>query len=88
MSGKNFTLRKWETKLNHLKCICFDLGFFQSLEDLSIQYDMTVRNSVGEIVQFVYGGDSLDPASMEGKDRPVDFDRILAHVQVSSSSSI
>ncbi len=43
---------------------------------------MTVRNSVGDIVQFVYGGDSLDPASMEGKDRPVDFDRILAHVQV------
>ena len=53
----------------------------KSLEDLSIQYDMTVRNSVGDIVQFVYGGDSLDPASMEGKDRPVDFDRILAHVQ-------
>lgn len=43
---------------------------------------MTVRTSVGDIVQFVYGGDSLDPASMEGKDRPVDFDRILAHVQV------
>ena len=47
---------------------------------------MTVRNSVGDIVQFVYGGDSLDPASMEGKDKPVDFDRILAHVQVATKN--
>ena len=39
----------------------------QSLEDLCSQYDLTVRNSMGEIVQFVYGGDSLDPALHGGQ---------------------
>ena len=34
---------------------------------------MTVRSSIGEIVQFTFGGDSLDPVAMEGKDKPVDF---------------
>lgn len=34
---------------------------------------MTVRSSMGEIVQFTFGGDSLDPVDMEGKDKPVDF---------------
>ena len=54
----------------------------QSLEDLCGQYDMTVRNSQGDIVQFVYGGDGLDPAAMEGKDKPVDFHRVMSHIQV------
>ena len=35
------------------------------LEDLCVQYDTTVRNSVNEVVQFVFGGDGLDPCSME-----------------------
>ncbi|KFM81583.1 DNA-directed RNA polymerase III subunit RPC1, partial [Stegodyphus mimosarum] len=38
----------------------------KSLEDLCLHYDLSVRNSVGEVVQFVYGADGLDPASMEG----------------------
>lgn len=45
----------------------------QSLEDLCCQYDMTVRSSTGDIIQFSFGGDSLDPVAMEGKDEPVDF---------------
>lgn len=28
---------------------------------------MTVRNSIGEVIQFQFGEDSLDPAYMEGK---------------------
>ncbi len=56
--------------------------FFQSLEDLCSQYDMTVRNSMGDIVQFVYGGDGLDPTDMEGKDKPVDFQRVMKHIRV------
>ncbi|XP_013774384.1 DNA-directed RNA polymerase III subunit RPC1-like [Limulus polyphemus] len=52
----------------------------KSLEDLCSHYDMTVRNSVGDIVQFYYGGDGLDPAAMEGKDKPVDFKRVLDHI--------
>lgn len=43
---------------------------------------MTVRNSEGFIVQFKYGGDGLDPAVMEGKDKPVDFSRVMQHVKV------
>ena len=54
----------------------------QSLEDLCSQYDLTVRNSEGYIVQFMYGGDGLDPAAMEGKDRPVEFPRVMQHIKV------
>ncbi|XP_072164609.1 DNA-directed RNA polymerase III subunit RPC1-like [Diadema setosum] len=53
----------------------------KSLEDLCSHYDQTVRNSMGDIVQFRYGGDGLDPAAMEGKDTQVDFGRVLQHVQ-------
>ena len=51
------------------------------LEDLCCQYDMTIRTSTNDIVQFTYGGDSLDPIFLEGKDRPVDYDRIYHHVR-------
>ena len=54
----------------------------QSLEDLCSQYDLTVRNSEGFIVQFKYGGDGLDPAAMEGKDKPVEFIRVMEHIKV------
>ena len=60
----------------------------QTLEDLCSQYDMTVRNSAGSIVQFVYGGDGLDPADMEGKDKPVDFTRVLGHIKVRLQSGV
>ncbi|KAK3090302.1 hypothetical protein FSP39_010768 [Pinctada imbricata] len=53
----------------------------KSLEDLCSHYDLTVRSSTNDIVQFTYGGDSLDPASMEGKDRPIDFQRVFDHVK-------
>lgn len=53
------------------------------MEDLATQYDLTVRNSVGDIVQFMYGGDGLDPTDMEGKDKPLDYTRVFSHVQVS-----
>jgi DNA-directed RNA polymerase III subunit RPC1 len=56
----------------------------KSLEDLVQQYDNTVRNSSNEVIQFEYGGDGLDPMMMEGKDKPVDFHRVLEHVKASS----
>jgi DNA-directed RNA polymerase III subunit RPC1 len=43
-----------------------------------------VRNSSGEVIQIVYGRDKLDPLMMEGKDKPVDFGRVLDHVKVRS----
>lgn len=39
----------------------------QALEDLCVNYDMTVRNSNGDVIQFLYGGDGLDPTYMEGR---------------------
>uniref|UniRef100_H3G8F7 DNA-directed RNA polymerase subunit n=1 Tax=Phytophthora ramorum TaxID=164328 RepID=H3G8F7_PHYRM len=53
----------------------------KALEDLSCQYDQTVRNSEGSVVQFTYGDDGLNPAYMEGDDRPVDFHRLLEHIR-------
>jgi DNA-directed RNA polymerase III subunit RPC1 len=49
----------------------------KALEDLSIQYDYTVRNSRQEIVQFFYGDDGLAPAGMEAENKPVNFNRVL-----------
>ncbi|CAH6722905.1 DNA-directed RNA polymerase III subunit Rpc1p [[Candida] jaroonii] len=51
----------------------------KSLEDLSAQYDHTVRNSSNGIVQFTYGGDGLDPFDMEGDAKPVNFVRQWDH---------
>lgn len=46
-----------------------------------MHYDGTVRNAEGHVVQISYGSDGLDPSYMEGKDCPVDFDRVLQHVR-------
>jgi len=51
----------------------------KSLEDLSANYDETVRTSSSGIVQFKYGGDSLDPVDMEGDAQPVNFNRTFYH---------
>ncbi|KAL3233552.1 DNA-directed RNA polymerase III subunit RPC1 [Nakaseomyces bracarensis] len=51
----------------------------KSLEDLSLQYDNTVRTSSNGVVQFIYGGDGLDPLEMEGNAQPVNFNRSWDH---------
>lgn len=56
----------------------------KSLEDLSSQYDDTVRNSSSAIVQFQYGDDKLDPVDMEGKAKPVHFDRTFIHSETTT----
>lgn len=53
----------------------------KSLEDLSSQYDQTVRTSNSGIVQFLYGGDGLDPFDMEGDATPVNFVRMWTHAR-------
>ena len=53
----------------------------KSLEDLSVHYDRTVRNSAATVVQFKYGDDQLDPADMEGKAKPVNFERTFNHCE-------
>jgi len=56
----------------------------KSLEDAYIVYDKTVRNSLGTIIQFSFGDDFLDPAQLEGDQRPVNFERTFAHSIVST----
>ena len=53
----------------------------KALEDLSMQYDNSVRNSENTVVQFTYGDDGLNPDKMEKNDRPVDFERLRLHVR-------
>ena len=46
----------------------------KAMEDMSVQYDFTVRNSKRDIVQFHYGEDMLDPVLMEGaQSTPINF---------------
>ncbi|RKO98838.1 hypothetical protein CXG81DRAFT_15380 [Caulochytrium protostelioides] len=53
----------------------------KALEDLTMHYDQSVRNSVGSVIQFQYGDDGLDPACIEGDQQPVAFTRAFAHAQ-------
>ncbi|OAA54075.1 DNA-directed RNA polymerase III subunit RPC1 [Niveomyces insectorum RCEF 264] len=57
------------------------------LEDLSTQYDNTVRTSSGGIVQFQFGADRLDPVNMEGSAVPVHFDRTWTHAEAVTFSN-
>ena len=52
----------------------------KALEDLSLQYDNTVRNSEQTVVQFSYGDDGLNPHMMEGGDRPVNYHRLCTNI--------
>uniref|UniRef100_A0A1B0D756 DNA-directed RNA polymerase subunit n=1 Tax=Phlebotomus papatasi TaxID=29031 RepID=A0A1B0D756_PHLPP len=51
------------------------------LEDLVVHYDGTVRNAIGEVVEFTYGGDGLDPVFMEVQCKPVDLERQFMHIR-------
>ena len=53
----------------------------KALEDLCVQYDETVRTSEGNVVQFVYGDDGLDPLMMTQGHAPVQFARVMEQVR-------
>ena len=55
----------------------------ESLEDLSLQYDTTVRNEA--TVVHRYGDDGLNPQEMENGGRPVDFDRLYTNTSMNTS---
>lgn len=58
-----------------VKCLevlkSFYYFIFYKFKDLAVNYDNTVRTSAGEIVQFTFGEDGLDPSFMEAKDGAV-----------------
>ena len=43
----------------------------KGLEDIKVEYDMTVRNSQGKIIQFAYGDDSFDSTKTENQNIPL-----------------
>jgi len=43
----------------------------KGLEDLKVEYDMTVRNNKGKIVQFAYGEDGFDATKVEFQTLPL-----------------
>lgn len=43
----------------------------KGLEDLKVEYDMTVRNSQGKIIQFSYGDDGFDSTKIENQVIPL-----------------
>jgi DNA-directed RNA polymerase beta' subunit len=43
----------------------------KGLEDLKVEYDMTVRNNKGRIVQFSYGDDHFDSTKVENQSIPL-----------------
>jgi DNA-directed RNA polymerase II subunit RPB1 len=43
----------------------------KGMEDLMVNYDMTVRSSKGKVVQFSYGDDSIDTIKVENQEIPI-----------------
>jgi DNA-directed RNA polymerase II subunit RPB1 len=43
----------------------------KGLEDLKVEYDMTVRNNMGKIIQFSYGDDGFDSTRSENQSVPL-----------------
>lgn len=62
----------------------------KALEDLMVHYDMTIRNSKGKIVQYSYGGDSVDTVKVENQELPLvdmSIQDIYSHFAIIDDSS-
>jgi len=47
-----------------------------ALEHLKVEYDLTVRDPHGHVIQFLYGEDGVDPAKSD-HGRPINLDRLI-----------
>lgn len=57
----------------------------KGLEDLKVEYDMTVRNNKNKIIQFSYGDDGFDPVKVEFQHLPLvqmSLEEIYNHYQM------
>jgi len=62
----------------------------KGLEDLKVDYDMTVRNNQGKIIQFSYGEDGFDPVKVESQTMPLvqmTIEEIYTHFQLPPNNS-
>lgn len=57
-----------------------------ALEHLKVEYDLTVRDPNGNIIQFKYGEDGIDPAKSD-HGRAVNLERLVDTTALSSDSS-
>jgi DNA-directed RNA polymerase II subunit RPB1 len=63
----------------------------KGLEDLKVEYDMTVRNNMGRVVQFAYGDDGIDSARVENQTIPLvgmSIEDVYMHYDVAENSEI
>jgi DNA-directed RNA polymerase beta' subunit len=51
----------------------------KALEDVMVAYDGTVRNSLGDVVQFVYGEDGMDGACSNPAGEYIVYSNCLLH---------
>jgi len=61
----------------------------KGLEDLKIEYDMTVRNGHGKIIQFAYGENGFDPTKDEDQYVPLvgmTIEQIYSHFELLDES--
>src|SRR5213079_1328358 len=56
-----------------------------AMEHLRVEYALTVRDPTGNIIQFLYGEDGIDPAKSD-HGRPVNLDRVLGSAELSNRS--
>ena len=57
----------------------------KALEDLMVNYDMTVRNNKNKIIQYSYGDDGFDPVFVESQQIPftnMNIEEIYGHYQM------
>ncbi len=63
----------------------------KGLEDLMVNYDMTVRSSKSKIVQFSYGDDSIDTIKVENQEIPIvemTVQDIYAHFNIPEDNKV
>ena len=62
----------------------------KGLEDLKVEYDMTVRNNKNKIIQYTYGDDGIDPVKVESQVLPLvsmSVEEIYAHYHMPSDNT-
>ena len=62
----------------------------KGLEDIKVEYDMTVRNNKRKIIQFAYGEDGFDTVKIENQALPLmkmSLEEIYEHFQAPSDDS-
>jgi len=63
----------------------------KGLEDLKVEYDMTVRNNQNKIIQYSYGEDGFDPVKVESQYLPLvkmTLEEIYGHFNSSITTTI